>query len=243
MNYSTNQTDPTINPALRAQVRAFIEKNGIVRVNADDPLATDKIRVDRWLRNRGRTSDDLPPNYWSLDKDERGSILGEIQAGVNAEDRAAERLARMVAAGYPADYPLHSRDDQRRISDAVRQRRARLKKATAAAATPKTAPAVTPRAPRGIPFEIVSREWCDDRLTSLTAWTADSGPQQRQLRGHERELVKAALIYQVLARELHRAPSYGELAAKMRRKRDAARNLVRRLESLYSVTGPWHSKA
>lgn len=236
MNYSTPTTVSTIDSALKAQIRASIEKYGVVPVNADDLLATDKIKVARYLKQYGLTLTDLIaeyPNFWTLDDNVRGFLLGQFIGPIR---RAAKRLKRMIARGYPADYDSLSRDDRRRVSAAVRQRRRRAKAAK---------PAPTPRAPRStrIPFERVCREWRDDRLASLTAYTAGSGPRQRQLRGHERQLVKAALLYHALTAELRRAPTHRELANKMRVRLPIARNLVRRLESLYGVAGPWRSKA
>jgi hypothetical protein len=246
MSYSTAlpvqqtklSTPTTERPPVLALVQAWREKNNVTLAKPDDPLATDKIRVERYLRRYGLTPDVLPSGYWDFGEDLRGFLLGQAVGPVMTERRAAKRLKRMMARGYPADYYLRSDQDRQRTSDVVRQRRSRAKKAAVAAAKPKP----TPRAERGIPFEAVSREWRDDRLRSLTAWTAGSGPCQCHLRGHEPKLVKAALLYQVLASELRRAPSYGELADKFGCTSDAARNMVRRLQSLYRPTGPWHSK-
>lgn len=228
-DYSASPSDSTKDFALKGLIRASIEKYAL-KVAHNDPLATEKIKVTRYLKRFDLTPDVLPADFWTLDENRRGFELGEIVGPVR---RAAKRLKRMMARGYPADYYSRSDKDQRRTSAAVRQRRRRAKAAK---------PAPTPRGPRRIAFERVSREWRDDRLASLTAWTAGSGPSQRHLRGHERELVKAALAYHALTAQLGHAPSYGELADKIDCTRYAARNLVRRLESLYGITGPWRSK-
>ena len=163
------------------------------------------------------------PDFWDKERSERNLILHKFIDEWDAEqEREDERRAAKIRKPP--------------VSGAERTSKWRAKKSAAAAK-----PAPTPRAPRStrIPVETVSREWRDDRLASLTAWTAGSGPSQRHLRGHERRLVKAALLYQVLTSELRRAPSHGEFAKRLRCTPDAARNLVRRLERLHGPTGPW----
>ena len=120
----------------------------------------------------------------------------------------------MVAGGYPATYYELPGDEQRRIGNAVRQRRRRSKKP----------PMAAPKPVRAIPVELVTGEWVADRFARLKAWTAGSDPRARKLRGREREFVKAAADYQSLSRALGRPPSLGEFAAKIGCTRPAAQN-------------------
>ena len=91
---------------LREQMHAKLaEINGGVRVAPDDPLATDKICIARYLKKFGLTSDDLPDGFWDEpDEAARGWLLGKTVGPVMAERRLAKRVERSIKAGYPADY-------------------------------------------------------------------------------------------------------------------------------------------
>jgi hypothetical protein len=79
---------------LREQMRAARAKiNGGVGVAPDDPLATDKIRVARYLKKYDRTPDDLPAGFWDEpDRDVRGILLGQVVGPIMAERRSAKQL-------------------------------------------------------------------------------------------------------------------------------------------------------
>jgi hypothetical protein len=86
---------------LREQMHAKLaEINGGVRVAPDDPLATDKICVHRYLKKFGLTSDDLPDGFWDEpDEAVRGWLLGDTVGPVMAERRLAKRVERSIEAG------------------------------------------------------------------------------------------------------------------------------------------------
>ena len=115
----------------------------------------------------------------------RGALLGEVVGQVMANRRFAKRVERAIAAGYPADYYSLPRDEQRKISNAVRQRRWSAKQATKPAATPKAPLQATK----------ITKEWITDSFTRFKNWTAGSDPMAIQLRGSEREFVKVRAAY------------------------------------------------
>lgn len=225
---------------LVAQMRAYRAKNAPnATLSPDDPQATEKIALDRYLKKNGRSSADLPEGFWNEpNRAARGSMLGQIIGEARAEERAAKRLERLTSVGYPSDYSSRPRDEQRRISATVRSRRRRAKSApTRAAGFVRLIPAVT------IPAATITRDWCADRLARLKRWTEGTEPLARQLRGRERDLVRAAAHYHTLSAELGRPPSHGELSGRIGCTRRTARNRVRLLVSLYAIGAPWHSKA
>jgi hypothetical protein len=220
---------PAIEPALLAQIRAYRAKHPQA-----DPQATEKIKVERYLKKNHRSSADLPEGFWNEpDRAARGYALSQVIGEVRAKERAAKRLERLISAGYPDDYYSRPRDEQRRISAAVRSRRRRAKSApTRAAGLVRTIPAAT-----------ITRDWCADKLARLKRWTEGTGPMARKLRGREHDLLKAAAHRHNFIAEFGREPSHGELAGRIRCTRHTARNRLRVLVSLYGVAGPWHSKA
>lgn len=217
-----------INPALLALMRAYRAK-----LPQADPLAVEKIKVERYLKKNGLSSTDLPEGFRGLDRDARGRVLGEIIGEKRDKDRAAKRLERLIAVGYPADYLSRPFHEQRRISAAVRSRRRRAKRAPTRAAG----------LARAIPSATINREWCADKLALLKAWTAGTGPVARKFRGREHDLVRAAAHYHAITAEFGRQPSHAALAGRIGCKRRTAQNRARVLVSLYAVGGPWHSKA
>lgn len=238
--YSTTATVSAISPALLIQIQECRKKYNQPSP-PHDPLAIDKIKVARYLEKFGLTLDDLPPEFWTHDEELRGFILGQIVGPVMAERRAAKRAAlrlkRLIAVGYPTDYYSRPIWEQRRISAAVRARRWRAKQ-------PTVAPPIAPRAVRrAIPFELISPGWHTDKLALLFAYTAGDSARARKLRGREPELTKAALVYQVLMREFQRQPSLGDLAARLGCSRAAAQNRAGLLVHLYAAGGPWHQQA
>jgi hypothetical protein len=219
---------------LRKQMHAKLaEINGGVRVAPDDPLATDKICVHRYLKKFGLTSDDLPDGFWDEpDEIVRGWLLGDVVGPVMARRRYEKRVERSIEAGYPADYYSRPWDEQRKIGSVVRKRRWRAEQAT------KLAP--TPKAP--LPTTKITKEWITDSFTRLKSWTADSDPMAIQLRSREKEFVHARNAYQRLINTLGRAPKQSELADELGCTRRVAQNKIDKLRKLEGVGGPWHEK-
>lgn len=114
-------------PEYLEQLRAArIKYSGGVEVAADDPLATDKIRVSRYLKQFGLTLDALPSRFWDEpDETVRGGLLGDVVGPVMATRRFEKRVERSIEAGYPADYYSRPRHERGRIGHAVRKRRSR----------------------------------------------------------------------------------------------------------------------
>ena len=86
------------------QLRAYRDKNSGVKVAPDDPLATDKIRVTRYLKSFDRTPADLPAGFWDEpDRDVRGIMLGEVVGPVMAErlPRAQIVVSRVATLSVP----------------------------------------------------------------------------------------------------------------------------------------------
>jgi hypothetical protein len=219
---------------LREQMRAARTKiNGGVRVAPADPLATDKIRITRYLKKFGLTLDDLPNCFWDEpDEAARGSLLGKTVGPVMAERCFAKRVKRSIDRGYPTDYYSRPSDEQRQISSVVRKRRWRAEQAIK--------PAPTPKAP--LPTTMITKEWIRDSFTRLKSWTAGSDPMAIQLRSRERDFVKVRAAYQRLINTLGRAPKQSELAAELGCTRRVAQNRIDRLHKLEGVGGPWHEK-
>ena len=218
---------------LVAQLRAYRAKHAPrTAVSPDDPLAIEKIKIERYLKKFGRTPADLPDDFWEHPEGMRGWMLGQV---VGPAMGAAKRLKRLSKRGYPADYDSHPAAERKRISAAVRSGRRRTK----AAATVATAP--TPSA--GIPAAIITREWIAESFSRLSAWTKGTGAMECKLRGRERELVKAVVQYHALSLSLGRQPSQAEFAAKLGCTRRAAQNRMRILVSLHSGASPWNAKA
>ena len=196
-------------------------------------VATDKIRVSRYLKKFGLTSDDLPDGFWDEpDETVRGWLLGDTVGPVMAERRLAKRVERSIEAGYPADYYSRPWDEQRKIGSVVRKRRWRAEQAT------KLAP--TPKAP--LPTTKITKEWITDSFTRLKSWTAGSDPMAIQLRSREKEFVHARNAYQGLINTLGRAPKQSELADELGCTRRKAQNKIDKLRKLEGVGGPWHEK-
>ena len=219
---------------LREQIRAAIVKySDGAEVAKDDPLATHKIRVSRYLKKFGLTLDDLPSRFWDEpDETVRGGLLGDVVGPVMATRRFEKRVERSIAAGYPADYYSRPIDEQKRIGNVVRKRRSRAKRATKAASTPK--------AP--LPTTMITKEWIRESFTRLKSWTAGSDPMAIQLRSREKDFVKARAAYRRLINALGREPKQAELAAELGCKPRVAQNRINQLRKLESVDGPWHEK-
>jgi hypothetical protein len=198
-------------------------------------LAIEKVSLDRYLTNLGHSSNELPDGFWEHDRERRGFIVGQILGPDSpaGKARAAKRLKRVIAAGYPADYYSRSDEERRRIGNAVRQRRRRTPRAPEADAIPLV----------GVPVQSVTRDWMADKLTQMNLWAKGTTPLARQLRGRDRELVKVAAVFQILCARIGRQPSHAELARNLGCTRCVAQNKRRLLVRLYSSGGPWYAKA
>lgn len=219
---------------LLAEMRAYRKKiNGGVEVTADDPLATQKIKVARYLKKFGLSESELPAGFWDEpDEADRGRLLGEVVGPVMAQKRFAKRVERMIKRGYPRDYYERPEHERRLISNQVRSRRWRAKQ-------PASRKAESMRKTE-LPAATVTREWIADKFSRLKKWNIGPDPRARQWHGREREFVNAAAAYYRLRRRSGRAPSLGELATEIGCTRSAAQNRMRVLTALFAVGGPWH---
>ena len=194
----------------------------------DDPLATDKIKVERYLKRFGLTLDDLPDGFWSESEVARGYLLGQTVGPVRSH---TAREKRMTERGYPADYYDRPDDERRRLSANVRWRRWRARQ-PANSAAPVRKPS--------LPAANITTDWIGDKHARLKQFTSGNTPLARQLRRRKSEIVRAAATYHRLANALGRAPYLSELAAELGCSRAAAQNRVRVMTTLYDVGGPWH---
>ena len=185
----------------------------------------EKQLVASALGRYGLTLADLEresPGFWKKSRKDRDQNLHAFVTK-HVNERDAEKAAAKALARKPP------------ISGAERTRNWRAKRKASETPTPAPALAAGP-----IPFETPDKAWVIERRASLRVWVADDGPRQRQLRSRVNELVKAAAAYQTLVKELGRAPSHAEFAARLKCSRPRARNMVGNLTALYSRGGPWH---
>jgi hypothetical protein len=229
---------------LREQMHAArVRIDGGVKVSADDPLAIDKRRVAKTLKRVGRTSADLPPDFWRLRQTaifsgerSRRSELYRICAEGEAEQREAERLLESARRGRPANYDLLPVDERKKIDGKIRQQKHRGKR-------PKPA-----SKPSAAPLPVAQIAGGDLRSTliamrkSLEKWVVNySTPLSRQLRRREKQLaiIRTAAAYSRFYQQYDKLPSHSELAKWLHCSNDQARRRVDLLKSLYAPGGPW----
>ena len=179
-------------------------------------LYSERRKVANSLRKVGLTPADLPADFWEKSRVERDLIFHKIYTKA-LNEREAAKAAAMTVASKPA--PLSGKER-------TRQWRTRKPKPTLTGGP--------------MQFETPNAAWIADRFASLRTWTATRGRRQEKLRGRERELVRAAAIYQHMTGKLSRAPSHNEFGARLRCGRRGARSTIEVLAALYLPGGPWH---
>jgi hypothetical protein len=200
-------------------------------VVSDDPLAEDKAKVTNFLKGFGLTPDALPFDFWSQpDESVRSLLLGYVVQPVR-EKRAFEKtVAKSIKAGYPADYYSRPDGEQRRISNAVRQRRFNAKKPASGTSVEK----------KLLPTTAITLDWGIDSRSRLMRWTAGADATAIQFRGRENDLVKARANFKRLINILGREPTQTELAAALNCSRRTAQTRIKRIREFEAAGGPWY---
>ena len=221
---------------LREQIRAAIVKYSGDGVAPDDPLAKEKKKVSNALQKVGRTTADLPPDFWKLPR------TAKIPGDRSRENefyrvfREAEEVRELEKRGRPANYHLLPADGKLRIDANVRQRRHRDKKRK-----PSSKPTVAPLSLADIAPDMLGIK-LREMSRSLDIWAcAGSTALARQLRKPEqqRALIRAAAAYARYFNQYSKAPSRSVLAKMLRCTEGQARRRLDVLKSLYAPSGPW----
>lgn len=206
--------------------------------------SNDNLRVIRFLKKAGRTLGDLPSDWDTLP--ETAEVVGErsrrnelyrVAEEGRAELHATERRRQLEEKGLPANYDALGRNDRERLDAKIRQRQFRSRKAISAS-KPTARPTVIP---------IISGEKMSSmlkpllrRLQSWAEFSNDVVARQMKRLDHQKNLVKAAIIYSRFYNQNQRAPSHREFGDWLKCSKDQARRRLDKLKVLYSVTGPWH---
>jgi hypothetical protein len=154
-----------------------------------------------------------------------------------ARFREADESIRRIKRGWS---PISDREQAAQSFDERRRARwARNKRASRAkVADPKK------RAPV-IALVTITQEGFDHRLATLRRWLALPGPRQRHLRGRERDILQAWVLYHDQVIIHARGPTLAEFARafqvrfKQPMTRQMARKRVKLLMALEAEGGPW----
>lgn len=240
---SPEVADETTKPkGLREEMRAAaLRLSG--GISEDDPLATDKRKVANKLKKLGRTTADLPYDFWKLPiiarspgERSRTNELYKISAEVETQQIEAKRLAELAKRCRPANYDRLSRDERKKVDGKIRQQKHRDKK-------PKSA-----SKPSAAPLPVAQFAGGDLRSTlaamqkSLEKWVINcSTPLSRQLPERKQQLaiIKTAAAYSRFYQQCGKIPSQSKLGKWLRCSRHQARRRLEILTSLYKPGGPW----
>jgi hypothetical protein len=206
----------------------------------------------KWLVARGLNPNLLPDNFPDLPELERRELINNAAFEARALQRRARRVIKerkLIAKwALPADLFKRSKEEQRRLRNAARQRSLRSRKQTEQFEfTPDIERAIAdldlPQAHRKSP--VSQAEW-DRRIKSFDTYMQVPGRAQAKLRPFRKRILAGWLVLCVLRDDFYRDPSGREFAEALSQKlgeqisRNSALKLLRRLARLEQPGQPWH---